>query len=34
MPGTAENRERVFEQLEAGNITEPEFIAWLRSGNL
>ena len=32
MPGTAENRVRVFEQLAAGNITEPEFIAWLRSG--
>jgi death-on-curing protein len=34
MPGTAENRVRVFEQLAAGNITEPEFIAWLKSGNL
>ena len=34
MPGTAENRVRVFEQLAAGNITEPEFIAWLRSGDL
>ncbi len=34
MPGTAENRVRVFEQLAAGNFTEPEFIAWLRSGNL
>jgi len=34
MPGTGENRVRVFEQLAAGNITEPEFITWLRSGNL
>jgi death-on-curing protein len=32
MPGTPENRVRLFEQLAAGNITELELIAWLRSG--
>ena len=34
MPGTPENRVRLFEQLAAGNITEPELIAWLKNGNL
>jgi death-on-curing protein len=34
MPGTPENRARLFEQLAAGNITEPELIAWLKNGNL
>jgi len=34
VPGTPENRVRLFEKLAAGNITEPELIAWLKSGNL
>jgi death-on-curing protein len=33
MPGTPENRVRLFEQLAAGNITEPELIAWLKNGS-
>ena len=33
MPGTPENRVRLFEQLAAGNISEPELIAWLKTGN-
>ncbi|WP_340120929.1 type II toxin-antitoxin system death-on-curing family toxin [Methylobacter svalbardensis] len=32
MPGTPENRVRIFEQLAAGNITEPELVAWLKNG--
>lgn len=34
MSGTPENRVRIFEQLAAGNITEPELIAWLKTGRL
>jgi death on curing protein len=34
MPGTPENRVRLFEQLAAGDITEPELIAWLKNGSL
>jgi len=34
MPGTSENRVRLFEQLAAGDINEPELIAWLKCGNL
>lgn len=32
MSGTPENRVRIFEQLAAGNITEPELVAWLKNG--
>ncbi|WP_432743036.1 type II toxin-antitoxin system death-on-curing family toxin [Methylobacter sp. G7] len=32
MPGTPDNRVRIFEQLAAGNITEPELVAWLKNG--
>jgi death-on-curing protein len=32
MPGTPENRVRIFEQLAAGNISEPELVAWLKNG--
>lgn len=34
MSGTPENRVRLFEQLAAGNISEHELIAWLKSGNV
>lgn len=34
MPGTPENRVRLFEQLAAGDINEAELIAWLKNGNL
>ena len=33
MPDTPGNRVRLFEQLAAGNITEPELIAWLRTAS-
>jgi death on curing protein len=33
MPDTPENRVRLFEQLAAGDITEPELIAWLKTGS-
>jgi hypothetical protein len=34
MLGTPENRVRLFEQLAADNMTEPELFAWLKNGNL
>ena len=34
MPGIPENRVRIFERLAAGKTSEPELIAWLKSGNL
>jgi len=34
IPGTPENRVRLFEQLAAGDINEAKLIAWLKNGNL
>jgi death-on-curing protein len=34
MPGTPENRVRLFEQLAAGDVNEAKLIAWLKNGNL
>lgn len=33
MSGMPESRVRLFEQLAAGHITEPELIAWLKGGS-